>query len=349
MSSQTTSGKSYEFALLCSLEKELSTKGPINLKASSALLSARQEFKSLSDDKQEELILSANSAVEHLLPLEPYLERHGALSAELTLELQSDQKGEDGDVRDIVISNSRGWEIGISAKHQHEAVKHSRISPKIDFGEKWLGMPCSQQYFAEVQPVFARLALLKEQAALWSSVTDKESTVYGVLLRAFRDEILRLDKANPKEVAGALAKYLIGNKDFYKVMKFSKLNKIQVFNFNGTLNNSVGSMKTNVHLDRLKLPRRIVELDFKINEDDSCSATTMELICDGGWQIAFRIHNASSKVETSLKFDIGLVGRPNSLPTFHTLWQLQHAKSVSQLQLSNNCLQSQESGEIGQI
>ena len=31
---------------------------------------------------------------------------------------------------------------------------------------------------------------------------------------------------------------------------------------------------------------------------------------DNGWQISFRIHSASSKVEPSLKFDIQLVGQP---------------------------------------
>ncbi|RPD37239.1 HaeIII family restriction endonuclease, partial [Candidatus Liberibacter solanacearum] len=31
---------------------------------------------------------------------------------------------------------------------------------------------------------------------------------------------------------------------------------------------------------------------------------------DGGWNISFRLHNASSKVEPSLKFDIQLVKTP---------------------------------------
>jgi len=32
-----------------------------------------------------------------------------------------------------------------------------------------------------------------------------------------------------------------------------------------------------------------------------------------GWQISFRIHNASSRIEASLKFDINLVSTPRSL------------------------------------
>jgi hypothetical protein len=34
---------------------------------------------------------------------------------------------------------------------------------------------------------------------------------------------------------------------------------------------------------------------------------------DKGWQISFRIHNASTMVEPSLKFDINIVGLPSNL------------------------------------
>jgi hypothetical protein len=161
---------------------------------------------------------------------------------------------------------------------------------------------------------------LKDEDALWADLEDKEDTIYSALLRAFRRELLRLDSEHPGKVATELASYLIGRKDFYKITKLQNLSKVQVFNFNGTLNNIYAGAKPLIHLERLKLPRRIVELDFKNDETGNKSSTTLELICDGGWQISFRIHNASSRVEPSLKFDIGLIAKPNSLPTFHVLW-----------------------------
>jgi hypothetical protein len=42
---------------------------------------------------------------------------------------------------------------------------------------------------------------------------------------------------------------------------------------------------------------------------------------DNGWQISFRIHNASSKVENSLKFDIQLTGQPTDLFFIDTPWE----------------------------
>lgn len=320
MATQTASGKAFEYALVHALHTVISAQGDCRIAENSALSTAALEYVSFDDKTRLELMTAAMPAARHLLHFEPVLEKHGNGRAFVLLNLQSDQSGAEGDVRDIVISNSEGFEIGISAKHQHEAVKHSRLSQKIDFGEKWLGIPCSDNYFREIAPVFERLSELKSGEALWSSVQDKEESIYRVLLIAFRKELLRIDRENPGSAASGLARYLIGRKDFYKIMKFQNLNKIQVFNFNGSLNSGTGSMRPRVHLERLKLPRRIVELDFKVDEKGETSNNTLELICDGGWQISFRIHNASSRVEPSLKFDIGLIGRPNSLPTFHVLW-----------------------------
>ena len=55
------------------------------------------------------------------------------------------------------------------------------------------------------------------------------------------------------------------------------------------------------------------EFDFKVGAEDN----TLDMILDGGWEISFRIHNASSSIEQSLKFDIRLLGNPPILFTQH--------------------------------
>lgn len=59
---------------------------------------------------------------------------------------------------------------------------------------------------------------------------------------------------------------------------------------------------------KLKLPNRLIDIVYQ--ED---STTTLLVTLNEGWQISFRIHNASSRVEPSLKFDINLVSAPHSL------------------------------------
>ena len=84
------------------------------------------------------------------------------------------------------------------------------------------------------------------------------------------------------------------------------------FHLYGTLNKPTDKVKPKIQVTKLKLPTRIIELSFKPNSTD-----TVILTCDEGWQISFRIHNASSKVEPSLKFDINLIGQPQSLYSHH--------------------------------
>ena len=47
----------------------------------------------------------------------------------------------------------------------------------------------------------------------------------------------------------------------------------------------------------------------------------MELYLDGGWQFSFRIHNASTKVESSLKFDIQIIGMPTTIISIDCRWK----------------------------
>ena len=44
------------------------------------------------------------------------------------------------------------------------------------------------------------------------------------------------------------------------------------------------------------------------------------MFMDEGWQFSFRIHNASTKVEPSLKFDVQIVGMPTTIISINCMW-----------------------------
>lgn len=247
-----------------------------------------------------------------LLDIEPLLAYGGNNIDILQLEIVADKAGQTGDVRDVLaIRSLQKWEIGISAKNNHRAVKHSRLSNDIDFGQKWLGFPCSVEYFKEVGLIFDNLAKLRTASKAtqkWNTLGDYHTSVYVPILDAFKKELLRLDKENPGVVAENLIEYLVGNQDFYKVIKGSNKVEIQAYNLHGTLNVSFESVKPKAKIPRLKLPNRLIEVVYQ--ED---SKTTLLVTLNEGWQISFRIHNASSRIEPSLKFDINLVSAPHSL------------------------------------
>lgn len=315
MASQTINGKAFEYALLLEFYERLKNITSVSITQNEPYQNAKGCFDSFVEDEQDTFRITASAAINFLIDIEPRLSNGIDKNDVLVLEIVSDQAGQTGDVRDVLIIRSlQKWEIGISAKNNHRAVKHSRLSLNIDFGEKWLGVPCSQNYFAEIKPIFDMLANLKaeDKSTKWTSIENMHKVVYIPILNAFRKELLRLDKANPNIVAENLVQYLIGNQDFYKVIKGNKKVEIQAYNLNGTLNLPFESIKPKAKIPKLKLPTRLIEIVY---QDDS--TTTLLVSLNEGWQISFRIHNASSRVEPSLKFDINLVSAPHTLFTNH--------------------------------
>ena len=220
--------------------------------------------------------------------------------------------GQTGNVRDVLaIRSLQKWGIAISAKNNHRAVKHSRLSNDIDFGLKWLNIPCSKDYFAEIKPIFDNLAKLRTESKStqkWDTLGDYHSSICVPILNAFRKELIRLDAGNTGILAQRLLEYLIGRQDFYKVIKGNKKVEIQAYNLHGTLNLPFENIKPKAKIQKLKLPTRLIEVIYQEN-----SKTTLLVTLNEGWQISFRIHNASSRIEPSLKFDINLVSAPHSL------------------------------------
>lgn len=316
MASQTINGKAFEFALLTEFKDRLTPKTTVSVIESEPYKTAQKCFSSFTEEEQGHYRLVSSFAVNFLIDIEPRLSNDINEKDVLQLEIVSDKQGQSGDVRDVLaIRALQKWEIGISAKNNHRAVKHSRLSNDIDFGEKWLGISCSETYFDEIKPVFDELARLRKQSKAtqkWETLGDYHTTVYLPILNAFKKELIRLDSENQGIVAQRLVEYLIGNQDFYKVIKGDKKVEIQAYNLHGTLNLPFESIKPKFKMPRLKLPNRLIEVVFQDNSD-----TTLLVTLSEGWQISFRIHNASSRIEPSLKFDINLVSAPHSLFVNH--------------------------------
>ena len=115
--------------------------------------------------QKNEYLLYASFSVNCLIDIEPRLYSDLGKNDILQLEILSDAKGKEGDVRDVLILRVlQKWEIGVSAKNNHKAVKHSRLSPKIDFGKKWLGINVSSSYFDAINPIFDKLQKIRDDS-----------------------------------------------------------------------------------------------------------------------------------------------------------------------------------------
>ena len=315
--SNTEYGKAYEYACLVALKNHLSgqTTGTVSITDSDAYRTAKTSFeKAEKEGASNNLIRAANAAARVILRLEPQLQ-YG--NGDLALVIQTDAQGIAGDVRDVVcIRGANGWEIGISCKHNHHAVKHSRLSATIDFGAEWLGIPCSKDYFDTVVPIFnelrdKRAEAIKDDAPLplWNDMPNKVERYYIPILNAFLTELKKLADNNAN-VPSKLIEYMLGRYDFYKVITDDrkKTTRVEAINIAGTLNKSANGHRSIVDVAKLKLPTRFYHMGMVPGSDNK-----IEIVCDEGWTLTMRIHNASSKIEPSLKFDVQLVSLPSSI------------------------------------
>ncbi|QQW66249.1 HaeIII family restriction endonuclease [Helicobacter pylori] len=305
-------GRAYEYAWCLALEQKLSVFKKVIVDKQNGFNACYRAYESLEKSLQDRYLESAKQGVLLLLDCEPLLnEVIESSQNEITLSLQKDKLGEIGDIRDILIYFDR-FCIGLSIKHNHDAVKHSRLSKDLDFGKKWLGVGVSQNYKDTIKPLFERLENAKKEGMLWRDFPNKEQEIYAPLLQAFKKEVLRIDENKKNKVPQKMVEYLLGKYDFYKaiLLEREQKTKLEAYHFHKTLNRSAKNKPKRI-IPLSKLPARMIYFDFKPK-----SFNTLELVLDEGWSFSLRIHNASSRVEPSLKFDIKLLSKPESVAVF---------------------------------
>lgn len=306
--SSNDQGRAYEYAWITALFQTLDPIRKTGIVCNSSLEANERAWNAVSQDKRDLFTISANAAVDAILELEPRMEEDDGDT--LLLEFQKDEAGESGDVRDIVIRRDGvAWEVGLSIKHNHAAVKHSRLSHVLDFGNEWYGIPCSNEYWNAIHPVFDMLNREKTRGTNWSDLADKEGEVYIPLLQAFLDEVNRAYKTAP-DVATRMFAYLVGMKDYHKIVSddSKRVTLIHTFNLHGTLNQPSRVKVSAFEVPVAEIPTEIIATRFKRG-----SKTTVEIYMDNGWAFSFRIHSASTCVQPSLKFDVQFISAPASV------------------------------------
>lgn len=301
-------GRAYEYAWMTALIELLKPLRKTDVVYNSSYEANERAWNAISQEKQKLYTTSANAAVNTIVELEPMMDENSVDT--LLLEFQKDEAGENGDVRDIVVHiNDIDWEIGLSIKHNHDAVKHSRLSHVLDFGKEWYGVPCSHDYWNDINQVFELLKCEKDRGTAWADLDKKEETVYVPLLQAFLNEVARAYRENPNIVV-KMFEYLVGVKDYHKIVSHDskKMTLIHTFNLHGTLNQPSAVKVSAFEVLTADIPTEIIAMRFKKN-----SNTTVEIYMDNGWAFSFRIHSASTVVQPSLKFDVQFISTPVSV------------------------------------
>lgn len=129
IATQTINGKAFEYALLIEFLERLRVLTSVSFVENEPYKTALKCFTSFDEKEQSHYKLVASFAVNFLLDIEPRLSNGISDEDILQLEIVADKAGQTGDVRDVLaIRSLQKWEIGVSAKNNHRAVKHSRLS-----------------------------------------------------------------------------------------------------------------------------------------------------------------------------------------------------------------------------
>lgn len=276
---------------------------------SKALVQAKQSFEQFDLGLQTELINAANAGVRSLALLEPRLFAQKGLVDELVLRLSEDRAGQVGDVRDVVARRPlQDWEVGVSAKNNHKALKSPRLSNAASFGRAWLQLDCSDEYKDTVTEIFAPILAIAGKSTWREFGDDNKLAMYAALLSAFKQELEHQFTRHGAMVPENLLRFLLGNQDFYKLMRMGATTQLQPFNIYGTLGKGIGSKRPVAAVRRLPLPTEFLKIAI-------VSGTTMHMYCDKGWQVSLRVHNKDSLIQPSLAFDVNLIGQPSELFT----------------------------------
>ena len=162
-------GRAYEYVYLVTLYEEISKVRKAIIEQNSSYYATKRAWETLSDVEKNTYKISALAGMQVLFDTEPLIldDEEGVVE----LKIQPDSKGTEGDVRDVlIIKQSINWEIGLSLKHNHEAVKHSRLAKTLDFGSKWYGIKCSNQYWKDIEPIFDSLDTEHQNSKKWNEL-----------------------------------------------------------------------------------------------------------------------------------------------------------------------------------
>lgn len=303
-------GKAFEYATAISFYNYISQSGgAVQIKNDQNFMNVENSFNALNNFEQNELMRAASAGCVEVINLEPVLQEKNSL---LIISIAPDYFGQTGDVRDVILQKD-GWEIGVSCKHNHEALKHPRLSSMIDFGQEWAGYPVSQTYWQNVTPVFQMLQNFHQQKVNWRDLSNhgvsKVNDVYIPLLTSFLDEFNYLDNQY-MDLATKFMEYLAGRKDFYKFVMDENHQVLTVYCYN-----LHGDLGINGNVPLIPLPTCFVGKGWKINRNGTQSNNTLIIEMDNNWIVGLRLHSAASLVETSLKFDSQPIKLPNNLLT----------------------------------
>ena len=173
-----------------------------------------------------------------------------------------------------------------------------------DFGDRIFGVPCSNDYFDEMNDILLNIA--PHDRDNWADLVRDDEFVYGKLitpmLGAIGREMPRIFKFHP-EAPQKLFDYFYGKLDYYFInpVKEVKATRIGAVNARGQLGRMPNN--TNLKVPRVRYPSELLEVRFATGPHGEMSKDTIQLSFDGGWALCITL-NPEYDTYGELGFDL---------------------------------------------
>ena len=302
-------------------EERLNAAGiPYEIEENDAYRNYMKAWDSLED--KESYMRQVRPALAKFAALEPYL--HETDGDPLRIRFNGPDRDLDKDSFAEVLLERKDldWAIGVSIKNDAQVLTDMRIADRDmdfymnrsvntvneieDFGDRIFGVPCSNEYFDDVNEILERIHAHDREK--WAELLMDDDFVYDTvitpILKAFAMEIPRICKDHP-EAPMHFFDYFYGKYDYYFLNPINELQltRMGAVNPRGGLGRIPG---TNNHLvNVVAKPTKVMDVRFATGKHGEISKDTVQINFDGGWAMCFRLRVAYSE-EHGRSFNIGV-------------------------------------------
>lgn len=291
-------------ATLKAFEDILTAKGvPFEVRDDEETRFYRQLWEETAD--KELALRKARPAIERIASKEPFLfltdgDPLVIRLNYLTRELEKDSFGE------ILLERpDLDWRFSISIKDDAKVLSSMPVADRNvesyenrtstfneidDFGDRIFGVPCSNEYFNDVNETLMKIEPLDRET--WARLLTDEDFAYDNLivpmLKAIGAELPRIFRYHP-EGPRKLLDYFYGKIDYYFICPIEELGvtRIGAVNAHGGL----GCMLNNDNhtIAQVRFPTELLDVRFATGRFGEISKDTLQFSFDRGWALCFRI------------------------------------------------------------
>lgn len=265
-----------------------------------------KEFWANADDDQKSLGLrQARPAIDRIFRKEPFVFKNegGPLVIKFNDETRK-MKDSFGEL--LLEREALKWRIAFSIKNDARIIASTAVADRDtaeyqdhtvnvyneidDFGDRIFGVPCSNEYFQDMNAILERISSHDKQS--WAEKLTDDSYAYDNLikpmLKAIGDEIIRICKDHP-EAPERLIDFFYGKIDYYYLNPIAELELTRI----GAINSHKGLGRipnnSNHYTQPVAFPTKLLDVRFANGKYGELSKDTIQISFDGGWAICITV------------------------------------------------------------